>query len=673
VDAPLSLEIDVDPSGAEVMVAARGSRGERAAPASLGPALGPDALAAFAAKVSRAAAAAEALPVAVVSDAQALYDAFFKGELRDLFTRLTEAAKDGRLLVRLMIRAAALQAVPWEAMCRPGTTEGFLAAAPKVLLARGVSSTEPWEPREVRGAVRVLAISPSADARSLDGLKDALSASIAAGEVEWLPPIAGPQAGQKTFFERLRRGPSPHVIHFLGHGGVDKRGRPVLRLADGADDEEAWIPAEALAQGLSASFGAELRLVFLEACEGASPGALGSAAEILAKAGADAVVAHLWPVKASVARGCSGEFYRTLTAADREAGDVAASLSAARRTMLLAGAEGFSPVLYLRGPGSVLFDFEGRRVAPPRAAATALSGLHPALLALGGRPFSMVVGDRIGTRVSVREAVRDELTQYLAENGDAGVKTLSFSALTQRCALRFGQETLHAIFQQAASGAIDAATPPISEAAARLLPPGVHVALLWLPVLERAIARRQPDRTVYAVQLAVHASLGRPRVVKRAAGATAWKMEPALPKRFELETDIVVLRLYGGYSPEPRSIFTSPMLTEDDHIQGLLGLDGVRPPEWMNELLASIRGRPSLFSGVSVLDWRHRMLLNWLYDKRPAPKDSLTVLTPGADPAEQEIWENGGGLPGAGRIAVVQEDLDALAAALEALPSREGR
>src|SRR5262249_62192338 len=60
-----------------------------------------------------------------------------------------------------------------------------------------------------------------------------------------------------------------------------------------------------LGRELAESFCEDLRLVILEACEGAKAGAFGSAAEILAKAGADAVVAHLWPVKADTARTCS--------------------------------------------------------------------------------------------------------------------------------------------------------------------------------------------------------------------------------------------------------------------------------------------------------------------------------------------------------------------------------
>jgi hypothetical protein len=93
----------------------------------------------------------------------------------------------------------------------------------------------------------------------------------------------------------------------------------------------------------------------------------------------------------------------------------------------------------------------------------------------------------------------------------------------------------------------------------------------------------------------------------------------------------------------------------------------------MEDLLAQPRTRPGLFIGMSVLDWRHRILLRWLYDQRPAPKDSLAILPPSVDPSEPEIWDSGGGLPGMARIAVLLEDpaslspllLDA-AAAMEA-------
>jgi hypothetical protein len=145
-----------------------------------------------------------------------------------------------------------------------------------------------------------------------------------------------------------------------------------------------------------------------------------------------------------------------------------------------------------------------------------------------------------------------------------------------------------------------------------------------------------------------------------------------MPRRFDLDADFVVLRLYGGYSPEPRPVLANPVLTEDDHIHGLTGAEGFRTPAWAEELMGRLRMKPGLFTGLSVLEWRHRMLLRWLYDQRPAPRDSLALLDPQADPIESEIWTSGGGLSGSGRIAALSEPPDDLAAQLEALPPLVG-
>jgi CHAT domain len=651
------LEIELDTNGAQLRVSGRGSRGERPPAHTLPPERGTEALQTFANKVGRAVRGGKALDGAVVEEARAFYAAIFADELRDVLVRLGEASKEGPLLVRLFAADRALASIPWEALCRPGTSEGFVGTDPRVLFARGVTSSEPWEPREVQGAVRVLAIAPGSDARAVEVLREALAPSIETGEIEWLEPILGPDIGARVLFDKLRRGKSPHVVHFLGHGGVDLAGKPSLRLADDEDGEEVWITAEAFGRELSASFCEELRLVVLEACEGAKAGAFGSAAEILARAGADAVVAHLWPVKTDVARTCSTEIYRALTARERREGDVGASVAAARRTLLAGSAEAFSPVLYLRGASSVIFNFEGRRVAQP-AAKRGSKRVAPALLSLLDRAFTTVLGDQQESDGGLRQ----DLEQYMRDEGDTAIEGLSLSALTQRCVLQFGQDVLQSIFQQALTSSLGTPIPPLVASLGRLVPPGVHVTLLWHPYLERAIADQQKDRTVYAIQPALAQAGGKPRVVKRAAGAPTWKMEPSLPKRFELDREIVVIRVYGGYSAEARPILSTPIVTEDDHLHGMLG---AAPPLWMEELLARPRIQPGLFVGLSVLDWRHRQLLYWLYDKHPAPENSLALMSPAADPREAGIWDAGGGLPGTGRIGAITEDPEQLAPLLD--------
>src|SRR5262245_34095135 len=180
------LELEIAANGEEVRITGRGSRGESPPAITLPAEQGQEALKTFGNKVARAVRGGKALDPAVVNDAQALHKAVFTGELRDVLTRLGEASKKKPLLVRLFAEDGALKAIPWEALCAPDTTEGFLGTDPKVLVARGVISQEPWEPREVRGAIRVLAIAPGSDERALTALREALAPSIDAGEVEWL-------------------------------------------------------------------------------------------------------------------------------------------------------------------------------------------------------------------------------------------------------------------------------------------------------------------------------------------------------------------------------------------------------------------------------------------------------------------------------------------------------
>jgi hypothetical protein len=368
-------ELEIDTDGEALRISARGSRGERPKPHTIAPENGVRSLVALASRIGAAIRRDRALDPATVTAAQALHEEVFRGEIRDVLVRLQESAKDGRVLVRLFVHDRALKSMPWEALCRPGTAEGFLATDPRLLLARGVASAEPWKPREVKGAVRILGIAPDNHARSLDVLRAALAPSIESGAVEWMEPISGHDITPRALLSSLRRGKSPHVLHWLGHGGVDAQGRSVLRLSDDDDGQEVWMSVETLARELSDGFAEDLRLVTLEACEGAKPGAFGSAAEILAGAGADAVVAYLWPVRADVARVFSAELYGALTGSERGLGDVGAAVSAARRTLLSQSADAFSPVLYLRGSDSAIFDFRSRRVtAAPPARATLVSG-----------------------------------------------------------------------------------------------------------------------------------------------------------------------------------------------------------------------------------------------------------------------------------------------------------
>jgi len=299
----------------------------------------------------------------LLAQAHALHEALFHDEILSVFASI-EATEPP--LVRLIIEDSRLQGVPWEALCKPGTSEDFIAKGTRFSVARGISS-DSAATRPIENALRLLVIAPQDHEAGLQSLRIALSEPIEHGSVEWLDPIRGQRATTFRIFDRLRTGMTPHVIHFIGHGSVDAAGHPILRLADDEDGDEVWIKAEELALELVSNFRRDLRLVVLEACEGAKPGIFGSAAEIFIRTGAEAVVSYLWPVRAASSREASKAFYRTLAAGQTGRGDVLASIDAARRSLLLDNAGGFSLVAHVRGETTKLFELTksvGQRQSP---------------------------------------------------------------------------------------------------------------------------------------------------------------------------------------------------------------------------------------------------------------------------------------------------------------------
>ncbi len=660
------LEVELDRDGQTVRVSARGSRGERVSPFELTPVkLGR--LTGLTNGIRRAVVAGKPLPERVLESARELYSAVFRDSLRDVVGSLNEAsrANRGHLLLRLMTHRSELQRIPWEVMCKPGSSREFVGLSPDVYIARGVNSTHPYEVREIRREIRILAISPLGEEDKLVALKVALKDSIDAGEVRWLEPIVGEQTSGSLLFDRLRRCDPPHIIHWIGHGGADENGNPRLMLPEDTYGEKQWILGETLAQELRTNLGVDLRLIVLEACSGARPGAFASAAELLARDGADAVVAHLWPVKADVARNISSVFYRALTGTGDTKGDVAASLQATRRTFIERGAEVFSPVLYLRGSSSKLFDFKRRRTIARTGPAKATGQTDLVLNNLLAEPYSLVLGST-GTGLPGQTELLADLRKQLKALGedDAQLQRLGLSSLAQHFFLRRGKSRLNRIFQKAFGAITDMPVLPFVRSIARSLKPGAHTTLLWLPLLEQALAELHPDRNIYAVQPATPGSGETRLVMVRPAGQSEWEEDDFPPPAVDLTRDFLLLRVYGGYSPEAQPILTTPRITEDDHIEGLLSLRDMFPRDWECLFVGWMRSHPLLCVGLSVFEWRHRMLLRWFLDDRPPSRVSVAVVDP--ESGEQDVWDRGaGGLFGRGAIHSVGLNILGLADTIE--------
>jgi hypothetical protein len=650
--------------GAGLQAVVRGCRGEKPEPERLGPEVTTERLRAFAENL-RTLARNQSPLEGQLEQAQAFHSALFQGAVQKVLLPLREASKEGPVLLQLGLHEQLLQSFPWEALCEPRTKRGFLGNSTEVLVARGVASTQPWLPREVQGAVRVQALVPQeTHTPALRALQGALRDSIASGEVEWLEPLCGARLQPRYLPELLRREPMPHVLHFLGHGGVKADGTPVLQLVD-ADGEERWLEVESLVEQLKASgLHKHLRLIVLDACEGAQPGAFASAAELLARTGVAAVVAHLWPVRNDVARLCSSTFYRALTGASSpQKGDVALSLHESRRMVLMehGTAEAFSPVLYLRGHDSVLFDFKHRKaLTAPAPAPRTDNPLALALERLLVGPFSLVLGEQGGHPRAALEGFHQRLREELSDTGAPPPEHLSTSALAQRYLLRLGDKELDFAFQETL-GAEEA--PPLLEALARGLRPGVHLTLLRLPLLERALAEHRPELTLYAIQPPEPGGK-RATVMRREAGGKRWERLARPPSLLDLERELVVLRLYRGYLPP--NLHDRPLLTEDDFLLGVHALEQMLPPDLADAIQSALLRNPALLLGLSMLSWDHRMLLYRLFGQHPLPSGSLAVVEPGAQ-EECRLWEEGRGLPGKAPLRnVFEASAEVLTALLEA-------
>ncbi len=663
------LEIELECVGTEIKAKAQGPGDTRASYHSFGPALDVESLHQFSQEVEQAATQARSLALPTLKQAQTIHQALFQGTLNKLLERQRGAAGNEKLLLRLMLPSeGSLQAFPWEALCAPDTLFGFLGNSTDVLLARGVSSMERLVPREVREKVRVLAIAPAHE-EALLSLRSALEERIASGEIEWLDPVVGRHARPRYLHDRLMLEPIPHILHFLGHGSVDEKGMPRLRLADEEDGTENWISVEVLAKQLR-SFRKCLRLIVLEACEGARPGIIASAAEWLTRCGADAVIAHLWPVKTDMAEACSRAFYRALTGTAERPGDVAYSLSQARLAMLSVpgeSAEAFSPVLYLRGNDPILFDFNIRATPapspPPPSSPVASDARFAPLHKLMEQSSTLVLGDGWKEEGALLKSFRHQLGEVLARKLGPrhSLSPLSMSALTQHYALHFGEGALEVAFQRAFKRAFEEMSRSSSLVQwvgwlAPQLKPGFHITLLRYPLLEHFLLESQPDRSLYVIQPVTQPIIQRTEEA-RGELATLFKLDRAgqlgeplevLPESFDLCKDLVILRKYSGYiAPE---IFKRPLITEDHYLLGINGLEAMLTQEAADVLKGQLNNRPALLLGLSMLTWHHRMLLYRLFNQLPLPKGSLALTECG----QGELWAQGRSLLAGGRVRVIE-------------------
>jgi hypothetical protein len=308
-----------------------------------------------------------------------LYQSLFQGAIAGILARtegLAANRSDGGVRIRMNFNlleggTAAVAALPWELMRKPGETDPLLVSTQTVLV-RSLDVNKVVTPRPIMGPLRVLLI--RANPKGTAALDLSREGELIGRSLSELPGVVVDEVDpvEDKIFSQLANA-AYHVVHYMGHGDFAATQGGMLLLEDDAGNA---VPtsAKAFAHLLRDE---PLRLVFLNACDtGTTPQTdglhpfAGVAAALVAN-GVPAVVAMQFPITDRAALTFSKVFYKRIAAGDAVDLAVAQGRSALYLAAIRAGGdddagEWATPVLYMRAEdGAVL---GGRAVATPLAA-----------------------------------------------------------------------------------------------------------------------------------------------------------------------------------------------------------------------------------------------------------------------------------------------------------------
>lgn len=337
---------------------------------------------------------------------EALFGALIDADIKTVYDSSGGNAEQTGL--RLIVDDPTAARIPWELMFDPVTRTPF---ATRHRLVRGFSTTTEARPLGVlQRPVRVLVADssprgvPRLDSQlEVEDIRAALEPLTASGRiaVDVLSNVT-----EQKLRNALREGARPtrrpkpvHILHWIGHGGIDKATNNAALLFE---NEAGWpdtVDGGRLAAILG---GSDIRLVFLNACYSAAPTAetartessfvvTAGVAEALLVSGIPGVIGMQATIRDDRSRQFARDFYRAL--ADGRTIDTAV-LDA--RVLVKSGVDGKGadigiPVAYLRAGSTSLLDTRRR---------TPLGGVVERFGALGAGA-KWLVGGVAGTLLSL--------------------------------------------------------------------------------------------------------------------------------------------------------------------------------------------------------------------------------------------------------------------------------
>ena len=341
----------------------------------------------------------------------ALFEALFADRVYGRYTAsLQEAARQGEpLRIVLRLRAPELAALPWEAMFDVEINEYLCQREPVV---RYVETAQPATPLLIKPPLRILGfVAAPSDLPRLDvgeerrRLIDAVSDLCKGGHVE----LVWASDGTWPSLQELLLATNWHIVHFVGHGGIDASGGTgVLALEDENTGQESLVSATRFARLLHACRPVP-RLVVLNSCqsgEAAADDMLSSTAASLVDSGISAAVAMQFAVTDPAALAFARGFYQALTRGRPV--DEAVRLGriaidgTSEHTL-----EWVTPVLYLRTDEARLFTIgpTTQRRSPQDEVSVKESAEQAALHALYVQALAALRTDRPDEAIALLESV----------------------------------------------------------------------------------------------------------------------------------------------------------------------------------------------------------------------------------------------------------------------------
>jgi hypothetical protein len=293
---------------------------------------------------------------------QVLFESLLSGSVRGLYeVSRTQASQKGLgLRIRLNIQEPKLAAIPWEYLY-DAPRRSYVCLSTQTPLVRYMRMPQPLQSLHVEPPLRILGmIANPSDQETLDVEREQERMQKALAELEtqglvrltWLQG----QTWRDLQHALQEKDATWHIFHFIGHGGFDPRAdEGVIALANDLN-KTALLSATQLVTFLADH--PSLRLVFLNACEGAKGGerdVFSSTASILAGRGLPAVLAMQYEITDHAAIEFTRAFYETLALSL----PVDTAVAAARQAVSIAISntlEWGTPVLYLRSSDSQLFE-----------------------------------------------------------------------------------------------------------------------------------------------------------------------------------------------------------------------------------------------------------------------------------------------------------------------------